>query len=106
METIIEFLNMTLDGLSNAGDQFDSWADRATLWALVAYLNIKLTMLEFAYDVASVLLESVGISEYLETAWSQLDSATLSVFTYLKIPEGLNAILSAAVTRFVMDLMP
>ncbi|WP_051234931.1 DUF2523 family protein [Marinimicrobium agarilyticum] len=106
MESIIDVLNMAIEAVENSGDQFDSWADRATLWSLVAYLEIKLTMLEFAYSIASGLLESLGISEYLENAWNALDGTILSVFTYLRIPEGLNAILSAAVTRFVMDLMP
>lgn len=106
MESIIEFLNMGIEALNNAGDNFDSFADRATYWGVITYLKGKLLMLEIAYGVASVMLENVGISAFLENAWSQLDSSTLSVFTYLRIPEGLNAIVSAAVTRFVLDLMP
>lgn len=106
MESIIDFLNMAIEAVENSGDQFDSWSERAALWALVAYLEIKLAMLEFSYQIASALLENIGISEYLENAWNSLDSSLLTVFTYLRIPEGLNAIISAAVTRFVMDMLP
>lgn len=104
METIIEFFNMAMAGLSGVGDQFDSWADRATLWAVVGYLNVKLFMLDMSYSIASVMIENIGISSYIESAWESLDSSILSVFTYLRIPDGLNAIISAAMTRFVMDL--
>lgn len=105
MELIIELLGNGVDMLNGAGDALDGWMERFVHWLLIAYLKGKLWALQFSYAIASALIQGLGISAMLESAWDNVDSQMLAVFTYLRIPEGLNMLVSALMTRFVMDMI-
>lgn len=72
---------------------------------MVAWWKAKLTALTFSWSVAQELITSLNISEYINNAWSSLDSRLLSMFVLFRIPEALNIILSAAVTKFVFRFL-
>ena len=106
METVIDFFNMVVDQAGTFGDTLDAYWERALYWIVIAYLKIKLIMMESAWGIAKTLIEGLGISAVIDSAWSSLDSQLLQAFTYLRIPESLNMLLNAYVTRFVMGMMP
>jgi len=71
-------------------------------WSVVAMWKIKLAVLKFAWDVAQEIITSLNISQYINAAWSSLNSQVLSMFVFFRVPEAVNIILSASVTKFVL----
>jgi hypothetical protein len=106
MEQLIHFANVILDNLNVAKDTFDTFADRAVLWLIIAYFKIKLSMLSFAYDISSAIIASIGLQNALQASWSSIDSEIVAVLNYCRVPDALNLILSAFVTRFVLNILP
>ena len=74
-------------------------------WLTVAFWTIKLMVLNFSYDVAQELILSLNLSETLDFAWGALESRTLSMLTFFRVPEAVNMVLSASITKFVFRMM-
>jgi hypothetical protein len=106
MDMLIGFANDFIDFFNHLPEKSDSYWERIVIWLLITYLEAKTYMLEIAYEIASTLIQSVGLSEAINNSWQQVPSQFQSVFLYLKIPDALNMILSAFVTRFILGLMP
>lgn len=86
-------------GLYETLTQWTAWFIK---WSVVAMFKAKLAALEFSWDVAQELLTSLNISAYLNNAWSSLESRTLSMLVFFRVPEAVNIVLGAGVTKFVM----
>lgn len=106
METIIDFFNTILDNLHDLPDNSDTYWERILSWLTILYFEIKLQILEIAWSIASTIISTLQLSETIEAGWSMIDSEVLAALTFLRIPESINMILSAFMTRFVMGLMP
>jgi hypothetical protein len=65
----------------------------------------SLQAITFSWDVASEILSSLNLSSILQSAFSQLDFNVVSVISFFRIPEAINLILSAHVTRQVMTFI-
>ena len=81
--------------------------------ALMAWLTIKITVWWFSIKIASIsffwevvaeMLAQLNMSDFINELWGQLDSSLLATLTYFRLPEALNMVLNARVTRFVMSL--
>lgn len=109
----MEFLNEIMVGFQSIYDWLtvgiydfsDSWFTEAAVWAATVYLKIKITMLVFAWGVAGTLIDSLAISELLNIAFAALDSRVLQLLTYFKIIDGINLILNAYLTRYLMNMV-
>lgn len=106
MEWLTESVQTLLNWLST--DQYGFWEElaayvmvKATIWKM----EFMLWSMQFSWGVAQAVLDQLNISGHLETAWSSLDSYVLGWLTYLKVPEGINMVLSGFVGRFVMRFM-
>lgn len=106
METVIEFFNHFIEQINDLPNTTDTFWERIVIWLMISYLETKVMMIEIAYHFADLILSSLNISSLLSAGWSSIDSQILGVFTYLRIPEAINMILSAFVTRFILGLMP
>jgi hypothetical protein len=106
MDTFITFANDIIDFINNLPNKSDSYWERIILWVLISYLEMKLYMLEIAYGFASALVQSIGLSSAISSAWGAVPLQFQSVFVYLRVPDAINMIMSAYVTRFVLGLMP
>lgn len=106
MDMLIDFMNGAIDFFNDLPDKSDSYWERIIVWLLIAYLEAKLYMLEIAYEIASALITAVGISDAINSAWTNVPVTARAVLTYLKIPEAINMIISAVITRFVLGFMP
>lgn len=82
--------------------EFTAWFIR---WWVVGMFKAKIAALTFAYDVAQELLTQLNISSYLNAAYANLESRTLAMLTFFRIPEAINIILSAATTKFVFRFL-
>ena len=103
---VADFFNSILDYIKNGlYDFFKEWFAAFVIWSTVAMIKAKLYALTFAWDVAQEVLSQLGISAFLSAAWGQIDSGILSAITFFRIPDAINVILSAKVTRFVLNFM-
>jgi hypothetical protein len=106
MENIIEFLNYCIDSLSNFSDNSDTYWEGVIIWLTITFLEIKTAMIEIAYSIASSYIAAIGISDAMNAAWSSVGGDMMAVLSYLRIPESINMILSAFITRFVLGILP
>lgn len=98
---IVDFFNTAIkffeDGLYNfLHDGFIFLVAKAT----IAFVEMKIYLLEIAWQAARLILENYAISERLNSALSSIGD--ISVISALRIPEALNLIFSAHLTKFII----
>lgn len=98
-QTVSDFFNV---GIYDLLTKFVAWCIK---WYLVAWVKAKITGLTFAWAVAQELITSLDLATYLNAAWSALDSRVLSMLVFFRVPEAVNLLLSAAVTKFVFRIL-
>lgn len=99
IQAIFDFLN------SGLFDFVDDMFSSISVWVATWYFKAKIEMLTFAWDLASVLIDQLNISAVISQHWSSLDPELLWFLTRYNIPEALNMVLNAAVTRFILNTM-
>lgn len=72
------------------------------VWVIVFWLKIKIAAVTSAWSVGQGVLQTVGITDLVNNAWSGVNSKTLQFLTFLKIPDALNILISAFTTKFVL----
>lgn len=70
------------------------------------FLKLSLLMLDFMWGTARFLLVNLNVSGQLATAFSMFNSDIAKMFLFFRIPEALNMIFAAFITRFVLRLIP
>ena len=98
LNALVDFFNA---GLYDFLVEFTAWLTiKITIW----WFAIKIASIAFFWDVSSQILDQLNISGLINDAWSGIDSTTLSVLTYFRLPEALSIIMNAHITKFVMNL--
>ena len=113
MSTFVDVVNSIVDFRQQFDDFrtfgiykfFTQWFAEFIKWSMVGWFKFKLQSLTFAWDVASEILTSLNLSTVVESAFAQLDSKVVSIISFFRIPEAINMILSAYVTRLVMTFI-
>lgn len=98
-QTISNFFTTDLVDLLT---RFTAWSIQ---WIVVAMWKAKLAGLIFSWGVAQQIITNLGISSYLNTAWASLNSQMLNMLTFIRVPDAVNMILSASVTKFVFKFL-
>lgn len=70
------------------------------------FLKIALLMLNFLWAIVRVLLVDLNISGRLGASIGLFNSDVGAMLLFFRIPEALNMILAAFVTKFVLRLIP
>jgi hypothetical protein len=113
MTVLVDVVNTLVDGFQTVSDfiqvgiydllvKFTAWFIR---WYMVYWWQAKLAALNFSWSVAQQLMTSLNISATLNSAWGSLESRTLSMLVFFRIPDAVNLMLSAAVTKFVFRFL-
>lgn len=74
--------------------------------SVLAYLKFLYFVIPFAWGIAQSILNDLNISTYLNAAWSEFPPHVLGYLTFFNIPEALNIVISAHVTKFVLRFIP
>ncbi|MEN9481583.1 MAG: hypothetical protein RLZZ298_2978 [Pseudomonadota bacterium] len=74
--------------------------------ALVWYFELKISTLTFAWNIAKNVLTALHLSTQLQTSMSSLPPSVASGIAFFRVPEAINMIMSAGVTRLVLRYMP
>lgn len=101
-EIISNFTATFLDGLINTARRAITFFVE---YAVIIKLKIWLSGAEFAYGVAKEISNDLNLSSYLMQAVSALPSDLKYVLNLWGIPNCLNIIMNAYLTKFVMNFM-
>lgn len=95
-----------LDSISGTGAYgwIDTVFERAAAWLIVSWLEFKIWSLSFSYNVASLIIESLGITQQIESRLNGLSSEIYAFVSWLRIIEALNIIFSAHAATMIMRL--
>lgn len=72
---------------------------------VIWWMKIKIAAVQHAWGVAQAVIQQLGISSAVQSAWSSIDSTLMSYMTFFKIPDAINVLISARVTRLVMSFL-
>jgi hypothetical protein len=72
-------------------------------YGMIFYWSVKVAAIGFMWGVGQSLMESMRITEYIELMFAHFDSQTLAGLMWLRVPEFVNTVVSAYVTRWVMS---
>ncbi len=70
-----------------------------------ATLYSTLALIDFSWDIAQQLLSDLGISQFLNSMYSQFNFQIMEILLYFRIPEFINTILGAHMTKFVFNFL-
>ncbi|WEJ71422.1 DUF2523 family protein [Pseudomonas sp. PSE14] len=78
----------------------------ATKAAMVGALQTFILLIDVSYTVASDLIDSLGVGALVQSMYSALPAPVVSALAFFGVPQALNIIFVAAVTRFCMRFVP
>jgi hypothetical protein len=96
----------------NAVLQFFDVTIYQLLTDFVAFLIIQLTILKielqissliFSWDIAKQVISQLNVVSEINSSLSLLPPDTLNLLNFFNVPAGLNLVLNAAVTKYVMN---
>ena len=74
-------------------------------WSVVAMWKAKLAALAFSWGVAQQIMINLDISGHLNSTWAALDSRTMAMASFFRVPEAVSMLISASVTKFVFKFI-
>lgn len=74
-------------------------------WFVIAWTKAKIEFISFGWQVAQEILTQLNISATLNSYWSSIDSRVMGMVTFFRLPEALNLIMNAWVTRYVLSVL-
>lgn len=106
MDTIIDGFQWLIE-FFNTGiyDFFKQSMEEFVAWIVIGKIQFQIWAIEFMWGVAKVILVNVGISQMLEAAWGGLDSVLLGYLNFFRLPDALNIIFQAYVTKVSLRVM-
>lgn len=107
---LLDFANMVQDFLTVglfefAEDTIEYWTAKYLIFSVKAQLYLKIKMIGLSYGVAEQILSQLSFNDVIAQLWAQLPSSYLAFFASLKVPECINMITSAYLTRYVMGVL-
>jgi hypothetical protein len=106
MESILEFINRAVE-FFNSGlyDWIISFFEQITYYYTIWVIKGKIFFATVAWEVAQSLLVNFNLSSLINSAWSSIDSTTMSYLNFFRLPECINILLQGSVTSFVIRLI-
>ena len=100
----MEFLTDSLQWFVDffADDTGIGFFDRLQAYAFLAWVQIQKFAIQNAWNVAKVVIETLDITTALESAFSSLDPAISDFISVLRVPDFINLIVQAHVTKAVL----
>ncbi|MEH6628285.1 MAG: DUF2523 family protein [Motiliproteus sp.] len=75
------------------------------IWFVTWSFKVKIAMMGFMWGVGQAMLDQLNISTLIDTYWGQLDSALLGFASRYNLPEALNLVMNATITRFIWNML-
>lgn len=105
MEFIADFFNWIALMHDQLQDVVADLFTKLSAWFVIAVTHAKIEGAKFAWGVAQEIMNSLNLSGTIDQYWGMIDSKIMGTITYLKIPDALNLILNAHLTRYVLSML-
>ena len=108
----MEFINQILDGLQFIIDWFqtgiytffEELLKEAVAWLVIAKIKFQIWALTFSWEVAKTIMFNLNIGSYIQSAYATLDPTLMGYLNYFRVPESLNLITQALITRLTLNV--
>lgn len=98
IEAIFEFLNSGLYAFVTETLKY------LIGWVVIFWIQIKIFSLSFFWGVAGVVIDNMGITSVIDSAWDSLPPDLVKFLTRYKIPQALDLVIHAALTKFILGM--
>lgn len=102
MEWLSDFFGGFYNDLYDLAVQFAGWI---VVKMAVQWVEFKLFLLSFTWDVAKEVLLNIHFSELLSSSFNSLPPSVRGILLYLHFDKGLAILSQAFVTRFMLNIM-
>lgn len=102
MEWIAQIAMWLGDDIYDFVTKIFAWAIE---WYVVFLLQGKIFLAKFAWDIAKNIMANIGLSQAINIAWGYLDSQIIGYLTFFRLPEAINILFQALVTKFVLRII-
>jgi len=104
MEFITDFFSAFWGFLESIPAFLDDIMVKLSAWYVIWVTKAKIYFVGFSWDVAQEVLNQLNISGTINQYWGSIDSNVMGALTYFRIPDALNIVLNAHLTRYVMGV--
>ena len=101
MEWLGDLFNGLFNDIYNLAVQVTAWI---TVKMAIQWVEFKLFMLMFSWDVAREILINLQFSDLISTSFNNLPESVRDILLYLHFDKGLSVITQAFVTRFMLNI--
>ncbi len=103
---LFDLVQTLVDFIKNGIYQFivDVFAYIIVWWHKLK-LQSLIFMVQFSWDIAAQIMQDLNITGFLNSMYAHLDNQILGFMLYFRIPEALNTILNAYLTRYIFRFL-
>lgn len=106
----MEFVEQALQAISDWLDLgifafFAAFFKELVAWLVIAKIKIMIFTITFSWEVAKVIIFNLHLSNFIQTAWNSFDSITMGYLSFFKIPDCINVMVQAYITRLTLAVM-
>lgn len=105
MEALLEGISFITAFLADSYTWVEQIFIEITSWVVIWSLELKLYAAHLAWGIAEAILANTNLSNQINQAWGSVDSQLLGYLTFFRLPEAINIMLQAHVTKFTLRLM-
>lgn len=106
MEQLINFIN-DLSEFVNSGiyDFITETLSQLVIYLSISAIQLKIYFVTISWGVAQEIINSFNISSLVSQAWSGIPSPIFDTLNFFRIPDALNVVLNASVTKYAMRFL-
>ncbi|MFQ2651242.1 DUF2523 family protein [Aeromonas caviae] len=101
MEWLGDMFGGLFNDIYNLAVQVTAWI---SVKLAIQWVEFKLFMLVFSWDVAREILINLQFSDLISTSFNNLPDSVRDILLYLHFDKGLSIITQAFVTRFLLNI--
>lgn len=107
INNLVVFINWVWDWFSSGiYDLLKEFLVVLTKASIYASLKVALLGLDVAYTAVQEIIQDIGVTQALQSAWNGIPSEVRGYLGFFNIPQGLGLILSAIPTRLALRFVP
>lgn len=85
---------------------FEETAKYLITTGMIWFIEAQIWSLQFAWEIAQGVISSLNLSSQITASFNGLPADVLNGVKFFKIPEALNLLFTALVTRLVLNMVP
>lgn len=103
MDNLVDAFNWFINFLSGNGE-ISIW-EHITAYLFIWWMKVQIYGITFAWGVAEAVIDQLSITQTINSTFANIDGNIKAFMTILKVPDGLNLLVQAHVTRLVMTFL-